>query len=184
MLDFKNVSATEALRYAKELSGLSAKELAEKTGISTGILNRYLNQNDEYSPSLEILPTLCIALKNDILIQWINSKIALENSETSPAKTRADVLTTVAYASSALGEVQRIVAEAQILYPWTAREIRSALEEVIAICRKAQAELQPLAERRDRDVVLASLSDGEQVPYTDTSTHQERTPWWKFWKRE
>ena len=30
MLDFKNVSATEALRYAKELSGLSAKELAEK----------------------------------------------------------------------------------------------------------------------------------------------------------
>lgn len=69
MLDFKNVSATEALRYAKELSGLSAKELAEKTGISTGILNRYLNQNDEYSPSLEILPTLCIALENDILIQ-------------------------------------------------------------------------------------------------------------------
>ena len=41
MLDFKNVSATEALRYAKELSGLSAKELAEKTGILTGILNRY-----------------------------------------------------------------------------------------------------------------------------------------------
>ena len=61
MLDFKNVSATEALRYAKEL--------AEKTGILTGILNRYLNQNDEYSPSLEILPTLCIALENDILIQ-------------------------------------------------------------------------------------------------------------------
>jgi pyrimidine operon attenuation protein/uracil phosphoribosyltransferase len=90
----------------------------------------------------------------------------------------------VAYASSALGEVQRIVAEAQILYPWTAREIRSALEEVIAICRKAQAELQPLAERRDRDVALASLSDGEKVPYTDTSTQQERTPWWKFWKRE
>ena len=46
-----------------------AKELAEKTGILTGILNRYLNQNDEYSPSLEILPTLCIALENDILIQ-------------------------------------------------------------------------------------------------------------------
>ena len=110
--------------------------------------------------------------------------LSFENSETSPAKTRADVLTTVAYASSALGEVQRIVAEAQILYPWTAREIRSALEEVIAICRKAQAELQPLAERRDRDVALASLSDGEKVPYTDTSTQQERTPWWKFWKRE
>ena len=69
MLDFKNVSATEALRYAKELSGLSSKELAEKTGILTGILNRDLNQNDEYSPSLEILPTLCIALENDILIQ-------------------------------------------------------------------------------------------------------------------
>lgn len=60
MLDFKNVSATEALRYAKELSGLSAKELAEKTGISTGILNRYLNQNDDqalkyYLPSVSFL---------------------------------------------------------------------------------------------------------------------------------
>ena len=118
----------------KNSVGCLQKNLLKKTGISTGILNRYLNQNDDQA--LEILPTLCIALENDILIQWINSKIALENSETSPAKTRADVLTTVAYASSALGEVQRIVAEAQILYPWTAREIRSALEEVIAICRK------------------------------------------------
>ena len=89
----------------------------------------------------------------------------------------------MAYASSALGEVQRIVAEAQILYPWTAREIRSALEEVIAICRKAQAELQPLAERRDRDVALASLSDGEQAPPVAMPEKKEMKRWWHFWKR-
>ena len=82
----------------------------------------------------------------------------------TPAATRADVLTAVARAGSALGEVQRIVAEAQVLYPSTAREIRSGLGDVIAACRSAQAGLQPLAERRDRDVVLASLSDGEQAP--------------------
>ena len=45
----------------------------------------------------------------------------------TPAATRADVLMVVARAGSALSEVQRIVAEAQIPYPRTAREIRSGL---------------------------------------------------------
>ena len=40
----------------------------------------------------------------------------------TPAATRADVLMVVARAGSALSEVQRIVAEAQIPYPRTARE--------------------------------------------------------------
>ena len=43
----------------------------------------------------------------------------------TPAATRADVLMVVARAGSALSEVQRIVAEAQIPYPRTAREIRA-----------------------------------------------------------
>ena len=66
-----------------------------------------------------------------------------------PAATRADVLMVVARAGSALSEVQRIVAEAQIPYPRTAREIRSGLGDVIAACRSAQAGLEPLAEQKD-----------------------------------
>ena len=75
--------------------------------------------------------------------------------------------------------------EAQVLYPSTAREIRSGLGDVIAACRSAQAGLQPLAERRDRDVVLASLSDGEQAPPVAMPEPQAgacRKPWWKVWK--
>ena len=67
----------------------------------------------------------------------------------TPAATRADVLMVVARAGSALSEVQMIVAEAQIPYPRTAREIRSGLGDVIAACRSAQAGLEPLAEQKD-----------------------------------
>ena len=52
---------------------------------------------------------------------------------------------------------------------------------MIAACRSAQAGLQPLAERRDRDVALASLSDGEQAPPVAMPEPQAgacRKPWW------
>lgn len=146
-------------------------------------LRRYLDPNDNYAPSLHIIPGLCRVMRNRILLQWLEAQIVADDTPVTPAATRADVLTAVARAGSALGEVQRIVAEAQVLYPSTAREIRSGLGDVIAACRSAQAGLQPLAERRDRDVALASLSDGEQAPPVAMPEKKEMKRWWHFWKR-
>ncbi len=103
----------------------------------------------------------------------------------TPAATRADVLTAVARAGCALGEVQRIVAEARVLYPSTAREIRSGLGDVIAACRNAQAGLQPLAEQRDSRAALASLGEGAQEPpgaLPEPMEGETRRPWWKVWR--
>ena len=173
MADYKNITAIEALREAKDASGMTAESIAQGVGITATHLRRYLDPNDNYAPSLHIIPGLCRVMRNRILLQWLEAQIV------------ADVLTAVARAGSALGEVQRIVAEAQVLYPSTAREIRSGLGDVIAACRSAQAGLQPLAERRDRDVTLASLSDGEQAPPVAMPEPQAgacRKPWWKVWK--
>mgnify|MGYP000407502448 CR=1 FL=1 len=181
MADYKNMTAIEALREAKDASGMTAESIAQGVGITATHLRRYLDPNDNYAPSLHIIPVLCRVMRNRILLQWL----VADDTPVTPAATRADVLTAVARAGSALGEVQRIVAEAQVLYPSTAREIRSGLGDVIAACRSAQAGLQPLAERRDRDVALASLSDGEQAPPVAMPEPQAgacRKPWWKVWK--
>ena len=159
MADYKNMTAIEALREAKDASGMTAESIAQGVGITATHLRRYLDPNDNYAPSLHIIPGLCRVMRNTILLQWLEAQLVADDTPVTPAATRADVLTAVARAGSALGEVQRIVAEAQVLYPSTAREIRSGLGDVIAACRSAQAGLQPLAERRDRDVTLASLSD-------------------------
>ena len=146
MADYKNMTAIEALREAKDASGMTAESIAQGVGITATHLRRYLDPNDNYAPSLHIIPGLCRVMRNRILLQWL---------------------------------------EAQVLYPSTAREIRSGLGDVIAACRSAQAGLQPLAERRDRDVVLASLSDGEQAPPVAMPEPQAgacRKPWWKVWK--
>ena len=164
---------------------MTAESIAQGVGITATHLRRYLDPNDNYAPSLHVIPVLCRVMRNTILLQWLEAQIVADDTPVTPAATRADVLTAVARAGSALGEVQRIVAEAQVLYPSTAREIRSGLGDVIAACRSAQAGLQPLAERRDRDVVLASLSDGEQAPpvaMPEPLTGECRKPWWKVWR--
>ncbi|MBP9497204.1 MAG: XRE family transcriptional regulator, partial [Bilophila sp.] len=49
----------------------------------------------------------------------------------------------------ALGNVQRILAETQVIVPHNARKLRSALNGVITECRVAKESLQPLAARKD-----------------------------------
>ena len=50
---------------------------------------------------------------------------------------------------AALGNVQRILAETQVIVPHNARKLRSALNDVITECRVAKESLQPLAARKD-----------------------------------
>ena len=56
-------------------------------------------------------------------------------------------MTAVARAGVALGDVQRILVESKVIAPHHAREIRSALNDVITECRIAKESLQPLATR-------------------------------------
>ena len=127
MADYKNMTAIEALREAKDASGMTAESIAQGVGITATHLRRYLDPNDNYAPSLHIIPGLCRVMRNTILLQWLEAQLVADDTPVTPAATRADVLTAVARAGSALGEVQRIVAEAQVLYPSTARDVCAVL---------------------------------------------------------
>ena len=186
-MDMRNTLPIEAIRAAKDVSGLSVDEIAARTGLPVYVLKQYFRNQDGYMPALDKIPLLCRAFGNRILLQWLEAQVAAEEVSETPAATRADVLTAVALAGSALGDVQRIVAEAQVLYPSTAREIRSALGDVIAACRSAQAGLQTLAEQRDRGMVLASVmkTEDETLPPVamERVCEECHKPWWKPWRK-
>lgn len=127
MPDYRNMSAIEALREAKDASGMTAEAIARGAGLSATHLRRYLDPSDNYSPSLHLVPQLCRVMRNTILLQWLEAQIEMTPDDTSvtPAATRADVLTAVARAGCALGEVQRRLAhEARLALEQKMEEVR------------------------------------------------------------
>ncbi len=64
MPDYQNMSWLEALRYAKDVSGLTAEEIATRMGVKPSIVRRYLQHAEGYAPGLDRLPALCAALGN------------------------------------------------------------------------------------------------------------------------
>jgi len=75
MMNLKEMTVTEAVRTAKEISGKTRKEIAERLGISRGVITRYLKEGDDYSPRMGMIPDLCHALENDIILQWLEVRI-------------------------------------------------------------------------------------------------------------
>ncbi|WP_367119724.1 phage regulatory CII family protein [uncultured Phascolarctobacterium sp.] len=149
MADLKNMTGTEAFQLAKDESALTIEEIAERLTVSPSVIKRYLNAGDNYLPSLEMIPRLCSTLGNNILLRWLEAQVEAEENAVPPAQNRTEVLTSVVRAGAALGNVQRILAETQVIVPHNARKLRSALNDVITECRVAKESLQPLAARKD-----------------------------------
>ena len=172
MPDYRNMTAIDTLRYAKEVSGLTVEEIASRMGATPRVVRSYFGR-DGYEPGLGKIPGLCKAMGNRILLDWIAANLQ-EEFEVSAASSRADVLTSVARVTASIGDVQRCLADSEGhgIDPACAREIRSLLSEVIAECRVAQSGLRELAAARDvRDI--APLCSLKQKP---------RRPWWRFWE--
>ena len=176
MPDYQNMSWLEALRYAKDVSGLTAEEIATRMGVKPSIVRRYLQNAEGYAPGLDKLPALCSALGNTVLLQWLTAQLEPADVEVLPARDRAEVLTAVASASAALGDVQRrLVETAQAgIDPACARELRSMLLEVILECQRSQSMLLAQAQARDRTEVEVLFS---------IKPERRSAPWWKFWER-
>ena len=108
MPNYRNMTAVEAIRHAKELSGMTADEIASAGGMGTASVNRYLRQEEAYSPGLEAAPRLCRAMGNTVLVDWLLAQRDRDAS-VSPAQSRAEVLTSVARAAAALDDASRIL---------------------------------------------------------------------------
>ena len=96
-----------------------------------------------------MIPRLCSTLGNNILLRWLEAQVEAEENAVPPAQNRTEVLTSVVRAGAALGNVQRLPAETQVIVPHNARQLRPALNDVITDCRAAQESLQPMAARND-----------------------------------
>ena len=68
MLNYKKMTAKEAIRAAKEESGLTAEQIARRLNVSTSVIRRYLKEDDNYFPGLEMLPRLCLVLGSGLII--------------------------------------------------------------------------------------------------------------------
>lgn len=176
MPDWKNISAIEALRLAKDATSLTDEELARRMGISAHVVRRYFRQQDGYMPGLDKIAPLCEALGNRIILNWLEAQIERERVDAPPARSRAQVLTAVTRAAACMGDVQRVLADSEEsgIDPEMARELRSQLKEVMDQCQHCRAMLNDTAKARDwRDGgVLASIGK--------PATGERR--WWEIWK--
>lgn len=171
MPDYKTMSAQEALALAKEVSGLTAEEIASRTGISVHVLRRYFKPTEEaYLPSLERIPPLARALGNNILLHWLQAKSEPEPRFVPPATSMAQVLTALARVAASVGDVQRCLAdsEGRGIDPACARDVRGLLGDVVAEAQHAQGMLYQQAMARDvtKAAPLCCLMKRER-------------PWWR-----
>lgn len=123
MTDLGMMTGKAALRLAKEESGLTRDEIAERLGVSHSVTKRYFNINDTYMPSLEMIPRLCLALGNDILMRWLEAR--LQGRENF---SREEIEEEMVRAANAFEELRTLVNEDP---PPSVRDMQHAVNRLI-----------------------------------------------------
>lgn len=121
MTDLGMMTGKAALRLAKEESGLTRDEIAERLGVSHSVTKRYFNINDTYMPSLEMIPRLCLALGNDILMRWLEAR--LQGGESF---SREEIEEEMVRAANAFEELRTLVNEDP---PPSVRDMQHAVKQ-------------------------------------------------------
>lgn len=183
-MDYETMRAVDAMRAAKDASGLTDKEIAERSGIPVNVVRQYLCRTDGYMPGLDKIPALCRAMGNTILLKWLEAQCDMraEAARVAPATSRAEVLTSVARIAATLGDAQRRLADSEIsgIDPACARDVRGLLSDVVEECRASMATLLPLARCAGKAdaMPLMSMRPAEQPAVTAPP----RKAWWRFWE--
>ena len=171
-MDYETMTANDAMRAAKEASGMTDKEISDKTGIPISVIRQYLCRENGYRPGLDKIPALCRALGNTILLKWLDAQCDMraEAARTAPATSRAEVLTSVARVSAYVGDAQRRLADSEErgIDPACARDVRGLLSDVEEECRVARAKLLPMAQ-------LASRAECDPL----MSVNEKPRAWWR-----
>lgn len=125
------MNGKEAIRLAKEVSGLTESQIAAGLGVSVSVVKRYLKKDDAYFPSLEMIPRLCAVLGNTILLDWQMRQLEREKNSCE------DVLGVVPLAATTIMEAVEPLAE---MSPNVRRsryeDIAEALDEVLLQCTR------------------------------------------------
>lgn len=94
--NFRHATFKQTLVYAKLLSRMTNEEISEASGISLAQVARYFQENDAYSPAPALVPALCRAMRNTVLVDWQNAQVedlrpvkAISNVQDPPWLSRA-----------------------------------------------------------------------------------------------
>ncbi|MEI3451861.1 MAG: helix-turn-helix transcriptional regulator [Bilophila wadsworthia] len=131
MMYLNEMTVTEAIRTAKEVSGKTEKEIANSLGISRGVITRYLRENDDYSPRMGIIPNLCHALENDILLQWLEVRIRKDRE-----RQKEKMLLHVEKMEKALMGVKALLASKEEISPEDEEELHDLLDKMERECQR------------------------------------------------
>ncbi|WP_300682995.1 hypothetical protein [uncultured Bilophila sp.] len=131
MMNLKEMTVTEAVRTAKEFSGKTKKEIADHLGISRGVITRYLQEDDDYSPRMGIIPDLCHALENDILLQWLEVRIRKDRE-----RQKEKMLLHVEKMEKALMGVKALLASKEEISAEDEEELHDLLDKMERECQR------------------------------------------------
>ena len=130
------MNGKEAIRLAKEVSGLMEGQIAAGLDVSVSVVKRYLKKDDAYFPSIEKIPRLCAVLGNTILLDWQMQQLEREKNSCE------DVLGVVPLAATTIMEAVEPLTE---MPPNVRRsryeDISEALDEVLLQCTRIRAAL-------------------------------------------
>ena len=149
MRDFNLRHATfkQALVYAKLLSGMTNEEISEASGISGPQIARYFQEHDAYAPSPALIPVLCRALGNTVLVDWQDAQV--EELRSVPAiATALDLTLAVMEATKNTGTLNAKTAEVLADGKITAEEAKALQAQLRANAMenfRAADALEPLA---------------------------------------
>lgn len=113
VFNLRHATFKQALVYAKLMSQKrkTNEEISEASGIGLAQVSRYFQENDEYSPRPALIPALCRALGNTILVDWLNAQI----EDLRPGlniQTAADLSEAVMRATANTGDLNKKTLEA------------------------------------------------------------------------
>ena len=143
MMNLKEMTVTQAVRRAKEASGKTGKEIADSLGISRGVITRYLKEDDDYSPRMGMIPDLCDAFENDILLQWLEVRIR-ENQE----RRKEKMLLHVAKMEKAFMSVKLLFVTEEGMGAENEEEVHDLLDKIMRECQRLD-HLLPRARHQD-----------------------------------
>ena len=158
--DYSLLTGKEVLRLAKEESGLTEEQIAQRLGVSLAIVKRYFNAHDAYLPSLEMSRRLSKVLGNDILVRWLNTDTPSSHKK---ELYRKEILSGLARAAAAFDELCRLVGEEPDSS--SVREIQEGVDRLVE-------ELGRIEEALYGEIFLPLKK--QTIP---------PCPWWKFWRR-
>lgn len=145
--DFMHMTAKQALVLAKDASGLTNAQIANRTAIGPEAVQRYFSEFDDYFPAIKHVPALCRALGNTIIFDWLRAQMADMLPSEDPMDSVAAVAQTAVTLGALAGNVCAEASEAMadgIIEAHEARALNARLADLAEHVKIAQSRLQPV----------------------------------------